>query len=224
MITASVQRLIATSFLFVLASTAWAQNKRIGTFQFEVKQGSHTARLLLRTIPFDPTKHKVTTGDQTIIDGRPALGTDGNVPSLEIASIRLYIDGNEIRVPRHLYSDCYEPNLVAPFFTVNFKRNARTVMVEMKGSDAAGSYTVRWQLSKNGRHKRLAYQHFSAEDSNSERVTRGYDATAESSHESSTGASIISPGLPPSPKYCRPAEIVSKYSEIRSRISSTECE
>jgi hypothetical protein len=161
-------KLFAASFLLTLAfgSNVLPQDKRFGVFQFEAKRGSHQAHLIVQAIPFNRTKHKVVIDrrNQTFVDTRPAFGTDASIPSREIASMKLYIDGREIHIPKHLYVDCYEPNFGAPFFKVDFNHNARTVLVEMSGADAAASYTVRWWLKRNGRHKRDAYQHFASED------------------------------------------------------------
>ena len=162
------RNLMAVSFLFALTSSAWAQNKNdVGTFQFEAKQGSHTAHIIFQTLWFDRNKHRVVIDrrNQTFVDRRPAFGTDGTIPSVEIASIKLYLDGRQIHIPRRLYADCYQPHFAALFCKVKLSRNAQVVTVEMEGADAAASYTVRWWFNKNGRHKRTAYQHFSAEDS-----------------------------------------------------------
>ncbi len=90
----------------------FAQSKRIGTFQFEKMNGHHAARVIFSTKPFQRSNHKITGDDkyQTKVDGRLAIGTDGNIPSVEIASMKLYFDGKEMKIPSRLYSDCYEPN------------------------------------------------------------------------------------------------------------------
>ena len=163
------KRLLAPFLLLASTSAAWAQNNTIGTFRFEAKNGSHTARIVFQTMRFDESKHKVVIdgSNKTIIDGRPAFGTDASVPYVEVASMRLYIDGNEIHVPKHLYTDCYEPNFESRVFRVHFDRhNPQILIVDMHGADAAAAYSVKWQLKTNGRHKRSAYQDFSAEDLN----------------------------------------------------------
>ncbi|MEP7214200.1 MAG: hypothetical protein ABI791_14070 [Acidobacteriota bacterium] len=160
------KKLLTPFLLLALTSSAWAQNKTVRTFQFESKSGSHTARIVFQTIRFDESKHKVLIdrNNRTIIDGRPAFGTDASVPNVEVISMRLYVDGSEIHVPKHLYVDCYDPNFTSRDLRVRFDRkDPRIVIVDLHGADAAAAYTVRWHLKTKGRHTRSAYQDFSAE-------------------------------------------------------------
>ena len=91
------------------------------------------------------------------IDGRPPLGTDGGIPQTEIESVRLYIDGKEVPVPKDLYSDCYEPSFESnASFAAKFADNLEGVFVFMNGSDAAGSYQVLWVFRRDARHSRFS--------------------------------------------------------------------
>jgi hypothetical protein len=91
------------------------------------------------------------------IDGRPPLGTDGGIPQIEIESVRFFIDGKEVPVPKDLYSDCYEPNFESnASFAMKFADNLKGVFVFMGGSDAAGSYQVLWVLRRDARHSRFS--------------------------------------------------------------------
>ena len=149
----------ATSLMFLvllISAGVRAQSKRVETFQFEKKAGSHVARVVFRTKRFTRAGHRSTriVRGQTMIDGRPAIGTDGNIPGVEIGSMRLYLDGKEIKIPRRLYADCFEPNFGNDYVTLEFGRAFRSVVITMSGSDGAGSYQAIWRLSKDGQHRR----------------------------------------------------------------------
>ena len=71
--------------------------------EFSVNQGRHTAKLILISRRFVPSAHTIVrTKDCLTIDGRRPIGTDCTVPGLEIASLRLFIDGKEVFIPRTL--------------------------------------------------------------------------------------------------------------------------
>ena len=149
----------ATSSMFlilIISAGVFAQSNGIKTFQFEKKEGSHTARVVFRTRLFTRAKHRsagVVRG-QTMVDGRPAIGTDGNIPGAEIDSMRFYLDGKEIIIPRRLYADCFEPNFGDDYVSLKFGRGFQSVIVSMSGSDGAGGYQAIWTLRKDGRHRR----------------------------------------------------------------------
>ena len=148
----------AFAMILVLLTSAGvpAQSKKVETFRFEKKTGSHVARVIFRTRKFTRAGHRsarVVRG-QTMVDGRPAIGTDGNIPGVEIASMRFYLDGREIKIPRRLYADCFDPNLGNDYVTLEFEREFRGVVVKMSGSDGAGGYQAIWRLSKDGQHHR----------------------------------------------------------------------
>lgn len=150
-------KVVSAAFLILVMSAGiFPQSKRVETFQFEKQGGSHTARVVFRTKVFARAGHrsaKVVRG-QTMIDGRPAIGTDGNMPGVEIVSMRFYLDGKEIKIPRRLYADCFEPHFGDDYVTIEFGRDFRSVTVSMSGSDGAGGYQVIWTLRKNGQHTR----------------------------------------------------------------------
>ena len=149
----------ATSAMFLvllICAGVPAQSKGVETFQFEKKAGSHVARVVFRTRRFSRAGHRsarVVRG-QTMVDGRPAIGTDGNIPGVEIASMRFYLDGQEIKIPRRLYADCFDPKFGSEYVTLEFGGEYRSVVVTMSGSDGAGGYQATWRLSKDGRHRR----------------------------------------------------------------------
>lgn len=151
------------SLLMLIGSTAtFAQSNGIDTFKFEKKQGTHKALITLDTRAFEPSKHKITKGRnyQTIVDGRLARGTDGNVPNIEIASIKLSLDRTQIAIPGKLYSDCFEPNLDDDSLAIRFGRDFQSVIITMSGSDGAGGYEVVWRFRKSGYHSRSFRQGF----------------------------------------------------------------
>jgi hypothetical protein len=137
-------------------ATSLAQSNGIGAFKFEKRQGSHKALVIFHTRAFEPSKHRVTKARnyQTLIDGRWAHGTDGNVPKIEIALVKLSLDGKDVSIPGRIYADCFEPDLNASDLVLRFGRNFRSVIITMSGSDGAGSYEVIWRLRKNGNHSR----------------------------------------------------------------------
>jgi hypothetical protein len=159
--------LLMKPFLIILltlisATGSLAQSNRIGTFKFEKRQGTHKALVIFHTRAFEPSKHRVTKARnyQTIVDGRLARGTDGNVPNIEIESIKLLFDGTEVTIPRKQYSDCFEPSLEGSSLAIRFGRDFRSMIVTMSGSDGAGSYEVVWRFWKNGYHSRSFSQGF----------------------------------------------------------------
>jgi hypothetical protein len=145
-------------FLFLLISSAGvsARSKKIETFQFEKQAGSHVARVVFRTRKFTRARHRstVVVRGQTMVDGRPAIGTDGNIPGVEIVSMRFYLDGKEIKIPRRLYADCFDPHFGNDYVNLEFERGFGSVTIKMSGSDGAGSYQAVWRLRKGGRHRR----------------------------------------------------------------------
>ena len=159
---------MSTNVLFVLLAflifqaNTFAQSAQPRTFIFEKRQGRHFAKIVFQSRYFDTSKHKlfIDKTNQTFIDGRPAFGT------AEIATFELYLDGKAIRIPRRLYSDCYEPSDSPSSWKMAFAHNFRTVLVEMHGSDAAASYTVKWRFDRYGRKTRSANQDFAAGEAN----------------------------------------------------------
>jgi hypothetical protein len=146
----------ATFLVLIIAAGNFAQPGGMRTFRFEKKEGSHTARVVFRTRLFGRARHgsaRVVRG-QTMVDGRAAVGTDGNIPGVEIDSMRFYLDGEEIKIPKRLYADCFDPNFGEDYVSLKFGRDVRSVIVSMSGSDGAGAYQAIWTLRKSGRHHR----------------------------------------------------------------------
>jgi hypothetical protein len=152
-----MKKLFALLIILISLTNILAQSKRIGTFQYQKKKGSHLARIIIFTRAFDSSKHKKTYDENSgknLIDGRVAYGAEG-MPKAEIQSIKFFFDGREIKVPRWLYADCYDPNFDSTNFRIRFGRERQEVFVTMSGADGAGGYEVVWVLRKNGRHSRF---------------------------------------------------------------------
>ena len=146
----------AMLLVLIIFTGVCAQSKGTRTFQFEKKEGSHAARVVFRTRIFARAGHRsvrVVRG-QTMVDGRPAIGTDGNIPGVEIDSMRFYLDGKEIKISRRLYADCFDPHFGDDSVTLKFGLDFQSVIIAMSGSDGAGGYQVTWRLRKNGQHRR----------------------------------------------------------------------
>ena len=142
--------------LILLGSTsAFAQSRRIGAYRFQKSKGNHTATIVIRNARFDSSKHEVAYDRNigSLVDGRKAFGVE-SIPKTQIKSIEFYFDGKQIKVPRRLYSDCYNPNLEPQYVKMNFGTDSQHVRVVMWGADGAGAYGVVWRLRKDGKHSR----------------------------------------------------------------------
>ena len=154
----------ALALLLLAAGAAPARSapaRKIGTFRFAKDVGGHKARLVYKTAAFDRARHRITFGkrlqQQVLeVDGRMALGVDGNVPRTEIRSVELYFDGRRVAVPRRLYADCFEPKFGQEHFVLKAGDDDGSLLVFMAGGDAAGSYQVVWVLRGDGHHSRFS--------------------------------------------------------------------
>jgi hypothetical protein len=138
---------------------------REGTAEFTASKGTHRARLVLTSRIFVPSAHRIVrTKNCVTIDGRAPLGTDCGVPEVEIASMRLFLDGKEIFVPKSLYSECYSPpffkeykerGLMKNYLAIKFSDDLKGVFVFLAAGDGAGVYDAIWILRKDGHHSRF---------------------------------------------------------------------
>jgi hypothetical protein len=135
-----------------------------GTAEFTVRNGAHKAKVIFTSKIFVPSAHKIVrTKDCLTIDGKKPIGTDCTVPSAEIASMRLFIDGKEIVIPKRLYSDCYQPPRFGEYqeglrnnnVAIKFSDDLQAVFVFMAASDGAGGYDAIWTFRRDGRHSRF---------------------------------------------------------------------
>ena len=115
---------------------------------------------MFHTKPFSAAEHRVQGAEryQTAVDGRLAIGTDGNVPHVEITAIEFSYDGKAIPVGRWMYADLFEPHFTPDAFSVRATRGGGGVVARMSGSDGAGGYEVVWRFVAQGRHRRFVQQ------------------------------------------------------------------
>lgn len=111
---------------------------------------------------FEPNKHildlidtiRKTDGKvdyletKNIIDGSKAYGIDGNVPNTEIAQFMIKISQEVIQLHDKQISDIYNVNLAKTEAYFNPQNNL--LYVYISGSDAAGSYAVKYVIGENG--------------------------------------------------------------------------
>jgi len=142
--------------MLVIVPTVAAQGAPSpGTYVFAKHKRGHTARVVIRTRAFDPTKHKITYLNKgwPMVDGRLAYGAE-STPRTEIAAFEFYFDGQRIPVDRLLYSDCYELNIYrGDGLVIRFSRDLQRVFASAAGADGAGTYDVTWVLARNGHHR-----------------------------------------------------------------------
>ena len=161
--------------LLLLPGVIVGQRQSVGSFRFSDRNRNQTATLIVRTKAFSRSTHRITFASPeylkkhniqisplrevrivTAIDGRGEwLGTDGEIPRVEIASMVVSFGGKTIAVPRTLYSDCFEPSFQKNTFIAKLNGIGDTLFVFMAGSDGAGSYQVMWVLRKDGHHSRF---------------------------------------------------------------------
>ena len=139
-----------------------AQSNLIGTFPFEAQAGANFAKIIFETRAFDGSHHRIgVRRGSTTVDGRSVFGAiDGYAPQVEIASMKLYLNGREIHVPKRVYDDCYQPNLKAPYITIRFGARSEIVVVAMHGADGAAGYEVTWHFTNTGRASRSIHNVF----------------------------------------------------------------
>src|SRR6266576_3463471 len=163
------------SALLLLPTVAVGQRQNIGTFRFSDHNRNQTATLIVKTTAFVRSSHRIRfAGPEylkkhniqtnplrdvsivTAIDGREEwLGTDGEIPRVEMASMVVSFRGKKVVVPRKQYSDCFEPTFLKNNFIAKLNDVGDTLFVFMAGSDGAGSYQVMWVLRKDGHHSRF---------------------------------------------------------------------
>ena len=164
-----MNNLVTLVTLMILSSGAIAQDRNIGSFQFEERRSNHIAKLVIRTRAFERSKHTLTFADQqylrrnqislakgvsivTKVDGREPLGTDGTIPRVEKASMTVNFSGKKIVVPRGLYADCFNPSFQKETFVAKLNDAGDSLLVFMAGSDAAGGYQIMWILRMDDHH------------------------------------------------------------------------
>lgn len=125
--------------------------------------------------PFDPTKHALgyDRGQQPAllctIDGHGIWGTDGDLPRNEIGTVSVEMEGRSVTVPRHAYTNLYEPNFCDSYPRTpdapidlhagcRLSKDRRRLYVHMLNSDGAGGYLVTW-IFRDGRYWGRVVEH-----------------------------------------------------------------
>ncbi|MBI5707214.1 MAG: hypothetical protein HZC36_09530 [Armatimonadetes bacterium] len=72
----------------------------------------------------------------------------------ELVSLEVSVNGKMWSVSKFLYNDLINPNLGQEYVTASISKDGRTLNISMKGSDAGGSYTVKWKVRQNGKSSR----------------------------------------------------------------------
>lgn len=146
-------------FCFFLFGVASASEKKLEEASIKL---SSNATLKMKSKPFTPTQHKVTTCkilDWTgtcLIDGKPFFGTDWRTPESQLVEATVLIDGR-MKVKLDV------SNMFNPWTGEARKKDFRITEVEggllLHGefSDGAGSYEAEW-LVVNGSSVRTKLQ------------------------------------------------------------------
>ncbi len=121
----------------------------------------------IQSARFDSTKHQINYTPHhyvCTIDGRPILGTDGEVPREGIQALSVAIDGTSVQLPDSAWKDLFNPNLYAMparshavrwYDHVVRSSDRDHVLVHMTNSDGAGGYDVVWIFVKGAYFRRV---------------------------------------------------------------------
>ena len=106
----------------------------------------------VKLVPFKKSNHQIKMSspgnDGSIaivetIDGQEIWGGDGMIPTTEVASIKIKINGTDIPVTQSLFSNLYDmtpqPEMIA--------RKGNTYFIVQSNSDGAGYYQCTWVIS-----------------------------------------------------------------------------
>lgn len=88
----------------------------------------------------------------THINGRDFYGTDGNIPSVEVAGIKATLKGETIEIPNFFYEDIFE---CTNEFQV--RKNKDDFIVYQWNSDGAGGYLIVWVIGDKKLKQRLIF-------------------------------------------------------------------
>jgi len=128
---------------------------------------NHTFTITLSKRSFQPAGRQISQRADGfyLIDGKRPIGiASRRLPREELASFDVQVDGKRWVVPAQLWRDCYEPNLgkvpgdatrkEMSYVQAELSKDGQRLTVKMLGSDAAGAYTVTWNLRDDGNHSR----------------------------------------------------------------------
>lgn len=86
----------------------------------------------------------------TKIDGRRFFGTDGPMPKIEVAEVKVNVFGKDIEIHEVFYSDIFECTNA-----FNIYKKGDTFFIYQFNSDGAGAYEIVWVLNREGLLQRL---------------------------------------------------------------------
>lgn len=101
---------------------------------------------------FDKKRHKFkmvagSSDHVELIDGKRAWGSDQSVPRVEIKSFTIRREGKFYRVPKSLWSDCFNLGTDIGRFKLTETKDHSAVTLKKNASDSAGDYVVEWKIS-----------------------------------------------------------------------------
>ncbi len=94
---------------------------------------------------------------KNLIDGKKAYGIDGNVPNTELSEFRIKVNQEVIQLPDKYFCDNYNVNLQNT--EAYLSSDSSFIYVYISGSDAAGSYSTKYVLDKNGYTTRIVTEY-----------------------------------------------------------------
>ncbi len=112
--------------------------------------GKQVAVVDINATAFEKAKHKLKVGESGVekVDGHRILGTDGGLPTSEIASVEVSWNGTRQKVPRRFFADCFNTSAIPS--RVLFSDDLRAVMITLSGGDGAGHYEVTFIVAAEG--------------------------------------------------------------------------
>jgi len=117
---------------------------------------NNSTRIKISRANFQKEKHKIQAQEMAAfkIDGRPFIGTDGEVPRVEIKAFTVEIAQKKVNIPKTIFSDLYQPNFSGSDAYSDAKGNLYIIMYN---SDAAGSYSVIFIIDAQHRVTRYVF-------------------------------------------------------------------
>ncbi len=110
--------------------------------------------VIIKSSSFNPAKHKLFYVDKELrkIDGKAFWGTDGEVPTKTISSLKIVKKGVAIPIPQSAIDNLYEPR----FKTLKvFAGSNDAIYIELDNSDGAGAYSIIWIVKGNKYFKKF---------------------------------------------------------------------
>jgi len=85
---------------------------------------------------------------KNLIDGRKAYGIDGNKPRTELSEFIIKVNQKIIKIPDEYFNDIFNVNVERT--EAYYVPDKKLIFVYINGSDAAGSYSVKYVIDKTG--------------------------------------------------------------------------